>query len=51
MCTKAGGNLGVFDVVAIGAVDVRLLQVKSGGEYLSAVEREQIQGLTVAPNV
>lgn len=34
-CTKAGGSLGLFDVIAVGARDVRLVQVKSGGEYLS----------------
>ena len=32
-CTKAGGSLGLFDVIAIGPRDVRLVQVKSGGEY------------------
>src|SRR5262249_30082797 len=47
VCTKAGGSLGLFDVVAIGANDVRLIQVKSGGQYLSAVERQQIAGLVV----
>jgi Holliday junction resolvase len=47
-CTKAGGSLGLFDVIAIGAQDVRCIQVKAGGEYLSGVEREQIQALTVS---
>ncbi len=46
-CTKAGGSLGLFDVIAIGAQDVRCIQVKAGGEYSSGVEREQIQALTV----
>jgi Holliday junction resolvase len=50
-CTKAGASLGLFDVVAIGPVDVRLVQVKSGGEYLSAIGREQIRALTVPANV
>jgi len=50
-CTKAGGSLGVFDVVAIGRDDVRCIQVKSGGEYLSGVEREQLQALIVPTNV
>ena len=31
-CTKAGGSLGLFDVIAIGAQDVRCIQVKAGGE-------------------
>ena len=46
-CTKAGGSLGLFDVIAIGALDVRCLQVKAGTKYLSAIEREQIQGLAM----
>jgi Holliday junction resolvase len=49
-CTKAGGSLGLFDVVAIGAVDVRCIQVKVNG-YVSAVEREQLQLLAVPANV
>ena len=28
ICTKAGGSLGLFDVIAIGRVDVRAVQVK-----------------------
>jgi Holliday junction resolvase len=51
VCTKAGGSLGLFDVVAIGAQDVRCIQVKAGGEYLSGIEREQIEMLTVPANV
>jgi Holliday junction resolvase len=51
VCTKAGASLGLFDVVAIGPVDVRLLQVKSGTARLSGLEREAIQALKVAPNV
>lgn len=47
LCTKAGGSLGLFDVIAIGPHDVRCLQVKSGGAYLSGIEREQIQQLLV----
>jgi Holliday junction resolvase len=50
-CTKAGGSLGAFDVIAIGSADVRCIQVKSGGEYLSGVEREQLQALEVPANV
>jgi Holliday junction resolvase len=50
VCTKAGGSLGVFDVIAIGAVDVRCIQVKAN-EYLSGVEREQIRSLSVPGNV
>ena len=50
-CTRASASLGLFDVIAIGPADVRLIQVKSGSKYLSAVEREQIQDLTVPANV
>jgi len=50
VCTKAGGSLGVFDVVAIGARDFRCVQVKAGGSYCSAVERERLQLLEVPAN-
>ena len=46
-CTKAGGSLGLFDVVAVGPADVKLIQVKSGGEYLSGLEREAMTALAV----
>lgn len=46
-CTHAAASLGLFDVIALGPDAVRLIQVKAGGEYLSAVEREQIQLLLV----
>jgi hypothetical protein len=47
VCTRAGGSLGLFDVIAIGPADVRLIQCKAGGTYLSAIEREQITALVV----
>ena len=50
-CTKAGGSLGLFDIVAIGAVDVRCVQVKSGTARLSAAERRAIAALVVPDNV
>jgi Holliday junction resolvase len=49
--TRASASLGLFDVIAIGPQDVRLVQVKAGGEYLSGVEREAIVGLAVPANV
>ena len=49
--TRSSASLGLFDVVAVGAVDVRLIQVKAGTKYLSTVEREAIQALTVPGNV
>lgn len=51
VCTRASPSLGLFDVVAVGPNDVRLVQVKAGGKYLSAVEREQIVALAVPANV
>ena len=39
---KAGGSLGCFDLVALGAVDVRCVQVKCN-HYASHVEREAMQ--------
>jgi len=50
-CTKAGGSLGVFDVIAILAIDVRALQVNAGTARCSPLEREQIQFLPVPRNV
>ena len=52
LCRHEGGaSLGLFDVIAIGPHDVRCVQVKSGGKYLSGLEREAIQALTVPANV
>ena len=48
--TRSGASLGIFDVIAIGAHDLRLVQVKSGTKYLSALEREAIQLCPVPPN-
>lgn len=50
VCTKAGGSLGMFDVIAIGPSDVRCVQVKAN-EYLSAEERGQLKALPVPVNV
>jgi len=48
-CTKAGGSLGLFDVIALGRTDVRCLQIKCGKHpWLSPAEREQITELEVA---
>lgn len=49
-CTKAGGSLGVFDVIALGSKDVRCIQVKCGTARLSPLEREHIRGTDVPPN-
>lgn len=51
VCTRASASLGLFDVIAIGPKDVRLVQVKAGTKYLSGIEREQIAALSVPDNV
>ena len=48
VCARSGGSLGLFDVIAIGQADVRLIQCKAGTKYLAAVEREQITMLSGA---
>ena len=50
LCTKSGASLGVFDVVGIGPRDFKCVQVKSGGAYCSALERERLQLLEVPAN-
>jgi Holliday junction resolvase len=47
---RAAGSHGLFDLVAVGPRDCRLVQVKCNG-YLSGVEREQLQLLVVPDNV
>lgn len=47
VCTKAGGSLGMFDVIAVGPTGVRCIQVKAN-KYL---EREQLKALAVPVNV
>jgi Holliday junction resolvase len=42
---RAGASLGPFDLVALGAKDIRCVQVKAGGARLSGVEREAIRVL------
>jgi hypothetical protein len=46
--TRAGASRGPFDVIGVGAVDVVLLQIKSGQQRLSPRERTQLQALRVA---
>jgi Holliday junction resolvase len=48
-CTRAAASLGVFDVVAIGSTDIRLVQVKCGDRcQVTPLEREAM-ALFVAP--
>lgn len=51
VCTRASASLGLFDIVAVGPADVRLVQVKAGTKYVSGVEREAIAALAVPGNV
>ena len=42
-CTRAGGSLGLWDVIAIGPGDVRCVQVKAGkAPYCAPAEREAL---------
>ncbi len=51
LVTKAGGSLGMFDVIGLGPNDIRAIQVKAGGARMSALEIEQVRDLTLADNV
>ena len=51
LCTKAGGSLGVFDVIALGRWEIKAIQVKSGTARLSSLEREAIRLLRLPENV
>lgn len=51
LVARSGGSLGLFDLIAIGPVDVRLVQVKSGAARLSRDERKAIAALRVPENV
>lgn len=42
---RAASSKGVADVVAVNGPSVRLISVKSGGAYASAIEREALQAL------
>ncbi|MGE0128068.1 MAG: hypothetical protein AB7U82_08310 [Blastocatellales bacterium] len=48
-CTRAAASLGVFDVIAISATDVLLVQVKSN-EWPRSVEMEQIRDFPAPSN-
>lgn len=48
-CTKSGGSLGVFDVIAIGARDVLLVQCKSN-RWPSSAEMESIENFKAPSN-
>lgn len=44
VCVRAAGSKGLFDVVAIGSKDIKLITVRYGGEpRLSPLEREALK--------
>ncbi len=47
--TKAGGSLGMFDLIGIGTTDVVLVQCKTN-RTASPAEREMIQLFKAPPN-
>lgn len=50
-CTRAAASLGLFDIIAVGARDIRLVQVKSGGECrLRPVDRAAIAAFVAPAN-
>jgi Holliday junction resolvase len=49
--SRSSASLGVFDVFAVSAQCVRLVQVKSGTQYLRSHEREAIQLFQTPANV
>jgi len=43
VCTRAAASLGVWDVIAVGPEDVRLIQVKSGQARAGRVEKAAME--------
>lgn len=48
-CTRAAASLGVFDIIAVGATDVLLVQVKTR-DWPGAMEMEAIRRFTAPAN-
>lgn len=48
-CSKSGGSLGLFDIICINNIHVRLIQVKTG--YCSPAERETIKNFRTPSKV
>jgi Holliday junction resolvase len=51
LACRTAGSHSLFDVIAVTAAQVRLIQLKGGGEYLSEVDRERLELLQVPANV
>jgi len=50
VCTKAGGSLGCWDLIAVGPVDVVLAQVKSN-RWPPKQEMETMRNFVIPPGV
>lgn len=50
-CTRSGGSLGIFDLIAISRYQVRCIQVKAGQARLSSGERKRLAELEVPSTV
>jgi hypothetical protein len=48
-CTRAAGSLGLWDIIAIGPVDVVLVQCKTNA-WPGSVEMEQLTLFKAPPN-
>ena len=48
-CTRAAASLGVFDIVAVGLFDIKLVQVKSN-RWPDGKEMEEIAAFRCPPN-
>lgn len=47
---RMAGSHGMFDVIAVGKNDVRLIQVKSGRARMGPAAREAMRAVKVPPN-
>jgi hypothetical protein len=51
-CTRAGGSLGEFDIIAFGPTNIRAIQVKGGiRPYLRPAERQILNQFPVSSQV
>ena len=51
-CSRSAASLGLWDIIAVGPKDIRLIQVKFGiRPALSGIERKALELFQVPPNV
>jgi len=48
VCTKAGGSLGMFDVIALGRDGIKAIQVKSN-RWPGSIEMETLELIMLHP--